>query len=100
MFHLCGEISWNRGSAQSVVMDETFKIAVTRLRDRIHVGWMAELAVYSLKLRGGPRATLEYVVTGVFLQRERHQAQTFISRDVMLGNWSRQENDWTLRSPR
>ena len=38
------------GAPQSTVMDETHKVAVTRLGDRIRVGGTAELAGYTLKL--------------------------------------------------
>ena len=37
-------------------MDETHKVAVTRLGDRIRVGGMAELAGYNLKLHEARRA--------------------------------------------
>jgi D-amino-acid dehydrogenase len=50
----------------STIMDETHKVAVTRLGDRIRVGGTAELAGYSMKLRGARRATLEHVVTDLF----------------------------------
>ncbi len=42
-------------------MDETHKVAITRLGDRIRVGGMAELDGYSTKLRPARRATLEHV---------------------------------------
>ena len=51
---------------QSTIMDETHKVAVTRLGDRIRVGGTAELAGYSLKLRDPRRDTLEHVVTDLF----------------------------------
>jgi D-amino-acid dehydrogenase len=51
---------------ESTVMDETFKVAVTRLGDRIRVGGTAELAGYSLKLRSARRATLDHVVSDLF----------------------------------
>jgi D-amino-acid dehydrogenase len=44
----------------STVMDETYKVAITRLGDRIRVGGTAELVGYSLRLRGPRRATLEH----------------------------------------
>ena len=47
-------------------MDETHKVAVTRLGDRIRVGGTAELAGFSLKLREARRATLNHVVTDLF----------------------------------
>jgi D-amino-acid dehydrogenase len=51
---------------ESTIMDETHKVAVTRLGDRIRVGGTAELAGYSLALREPRRATLEHVVTDLF----------------------------------
>jgi D-amino-acid dehydrogenase len=51
---------------ESTIMDETHKVAVTRLGDRIRVGGTAELAGYSLALREARRATLEHVVTDLF----------------------------------
>ena len=54
------------GAPESTVMDETHKVAVTRLGDRIRVGGTAELAGYSLNLRGSRRATLNHVVSDLF----------------------------------
>jgi len=51
---------------ESTIMDETHKVAVTRLGERIRVGGTAELAGYSLKLREARRATLNHVVTDLF----------------------------------
>jgi D-amino-acid dehydrogenase len=54
------------GAPESTIMDETHKVAVTRLGDRIRVGGTAELAGYDLKLRQARRGTLEHVVTDLF----------------------------------
>ncbi len=51
---------------ESTIMDETHKVAVTRLGDRIRVGGTAELAGYSVKLREARRDTLNHVVTDLF----------------------------------
>lgn len=51
---------------ESTVMDETYKIAITRLGDRIRVGGTAELSGYSTTLRAGRRATLEHSVGDLF----------------------------------
>jgi D-amino-acid dehydrogenase len=51
---------------ESTIMDETHKVAVTRLGDRIRVGGTAELAGYSLNLREPRRATLNHVVSDLF----------------------------------
>jgi D-amino-acid dehydrogenase len=51
---------------ESTVMDETHKIAITRLGDRIRVGGTAELAGFDLALRASRRRTLEHVVDDLF----------------------------------
>ena len=51
---------------ESTIMDETHKVAVTRLGDRIRVGGMAELAGFDLQLRESRRGTLNHVVTDLF----------------------------------
>lgn len=50
----------------STVMDETFKVAITRLGDRIRVGGTAELAGYSNTLREPRRRTLVHSVSDLF----------------------------------
>ena len=50
----------------STILDETYKIAVTRFDDRIRVGGMAELSGYNLDLNPRRRATLELVVNDLF----------------------------------
>ena len=59
-------ISDEGGAPQSTVMDETFKVAVTRLGNRVRVGGTAELTGYNLKLRESRRQTLNHVVTDLF----------------------------------
>jgi D-amino-acid dehydrogenase len=54
------------GAPESTVMDETHKVAVTRLGERIRVGGTAELAGYTLQLHDARRRTLEHVVTDLF----------------------------------
>lgn len=55
-----------RYAPESTIMDETHKVAVTRLGDRIRVGGTAELAGYNLNLREARRKTLDHVVTDLF----------------------------------
>ncbi|MDT1060414.1 D-amino acid dehydrogenase [Paracoccus sp. CPCC 101403] len=50
----------------STVMDETYKVAITRLGDRIRVGGLAEIAGYDLSLNDRRRATLTKSVTELF----------------------------------
>ena len=54
------------GAPESTVMDETHKVAITRLGGRIRVGGTAELAGYTLKLHDARRRTLLHVVTDLF----------------------------------
>lgn len=54
------------GAPQSTVMDETFKVAISRFEDRIRVGGTAELASYDLSLLEKRRATISMVVSDVF----------------------------------
>lgn len=54
------------GAPVSTVMDETHKVAVTRLGDRIRVAGMAELAGFDLSLDPRRRATVEHVVDDLF----------------------------------
>ena len=51
---------------ESTIMDETHKVAVTRLGDRIRVGGMAQLSGYDLALTEARRKTLEFVLTDLF----------------------------------
>jgi D-amino-acid dehydrogenase len=50
----------------STVMDETYKVAITRFDNRIRVGGMAELAGFDLSLNPRRRETLEMVLNGLF----------------------------------
>jgi D-amino-acid dehydrogenase len=50
----------------STVMDESYKVAITRLGDRIRVGGTAEISGYSNKLHAGRRATLDRSLTDLF----------------------------------
>jgi len=51
---------------QSTVLDETYKIAVTRFDQRIRVGGMAELSGFDKSLQATRRSTLELVVNDLF----------------------------------
>ncbi len=50
----------------STVLDETYKVAITRFDQRIRVGGMAELAGFDLRLNPRRRETLEKVVSELF----------------------------------
>ena len=51
---------------ESTVMDESHKVAVTRLGDRIRVGGTAQLSGFDLALNQDRRRTLEFVVNDLF----------------------------------
>ncbi len=50
----------------STVLDETYKIAITRFDDRIRVGGMAEIVGFDKHLRQARRETLEMCVNDLF----------------------------------
>jgi D-amino-acid dehydrogenase len=50
----------------STVLDETYKIAITRFDKRIRVGGMAEIVGFDTKLREARRETLEMCVNDLF----------------------------------
>ncbi|MBH1964737.1 MAG: D-amino acid dehydrogenase [Comamonadaceae bacterium] len=60
---------------QSTVMDETYKVAITRFDQRIRVGGMAELAGFDLALNPRRRATLEMVLGNLFTGGDIPRAQ-------------------------
>nr|WP_248287266.1 D-amino acid dehydrogenase [Massilia antarctica] len=51
---------------ESTIMEETYKVGITRLGDRIRVGGTAEIAGYDLRLHAARRATLVHAVTELF----------------------------------
>ncbi|WP_049279761.1 D-amino acid dehydrogenase, partial [Ralstonia solanacearum] len=53
-------------SPVSTVLDETYKVAITRFDDRIRVGGMAQIVGYDKRLDPGKRKTLEFVVNDLF----------------------------------
>lgn len=63
----------------STIMDETYKIAITRLGDRIRVGGMAEIAGFSNDLPPTRRATLEHSVEDLFGGAGNQEQATFWS---------------------
>jgi D-amino-acid dehydrogenase len=50
----------------STVLDETYKIAITRFDDRIRVGGMAEIVGFDKSLKAARRETLEMCVNDLF----------------------------------
>jgi D-amino-acid dehydrogenase len=54
------------GAPESTVMDETYKVAITRLGDRIRVGGTAEISGYDLTLHEARRKTLVHSVSDLF----------------------------------
>ncbi|MCO4204714.1 D-amino acid dehydrogenase [Aeromonas taiwanensis] len=54
------------GAPRSTVLDETYKVAITRFDERIRVGGMAELSGYNLALNPKRHDTLAMVVGDLF----------------------------------
>jgi D-amino-acid dehydrogenase len=63
----------------STVLDETYKIAITRFNDRIRVGGMAEIVGFDATLPAKRRATLEMVVNDLFPHAGAPREATFWS---------------------
>jgi D-amino-acid dehydrogenase len=61
-------ISIERRAPVSTLLDESYKVAITRLGDRIRVGGMAEISGFNLDLRPERRATLEHSLGSLFPQ--------------------------------
>jgi D-amino-acid dehydrogenase len=65
------------GAPESTVMDETYKVAITRLGDRIRVGGTAEISGYDLRLHQARRDTLEHSVSDLFPRGGRVKEASF-----------------------
>ncbi len=61
----------------STVMDETYKVAITRLGNRIRAGGTAEISGYDMSLQPARRATLEHSVGDLFPKGGALQDATF-----------------------
>ena len=64
-------------SPVSTIMDETYKVAITRFDQRIRIGGMAELAGFNLSLKPRRRQTLEMVMNDLFPHSGDLSAATF-----------------------
>ena len=65
-YSLTADITDAARAPVSTVMDETYKVAITRLGDRIRVGGIAEVSGFGTALPAGRRSTLEQSVTSLF----------------------------------
>jgi len=63
----------------STLLDESYKIAITRLGDRIRVGGMAEISGYTNDLRPERRRTLEHSLGSLFPGAGTNREATFWS---------------------
>ena len=52
----------------STILDETYKVAITRFDNRIRVGGMAEIAGFDLSLNPRRRETLEMITSDLYPQ--------------------------------
>ncbi len=72
-------VSDDKFSPQSTVMDETHKVAITRLGDRIRVGGTAEVGDYKVRLNPDRRAVLDRSLTDLFPKGGDLRTYTFWS---------------------
>ncbi len=67
-YSLTAPIKEENLAPQSTVMDETYKVAITRFKDRIRVAGTAELTGYDYSISEKRKATIEMVVRDLFPQ--------------------------------
>lgn len=60
------QIAEYENAPQSTIMDETYKVAITRFNNRIRVGGMAEIASFDLRAHSKRKKALEYVLNDLF----------------------------------
>jgi D-amino-acid dehydrogenase len=65
------------GAPVSTILDETYKIAITRFDNRIRVGGMAEIVGFNTELLQPRRETLEMVVGDLFPRGGHVEQATF-----------------------
>jgi len=65
------------GAPVSTILDESYKIAITRFDNRIRVGGMAEIVGFNTELLQPRRETLEMVVRDLFPRGGRVEEATF-----------------------
>lgn len=65
-YSLTMDIVNEAGAPQSTVLDETYKVALTRFNQRVRVGGMAELSGYEIELLPERRETLTLVLNQLF----------------------------------
>jgi len=65
-YSITASIVDDQRAPRSTVMDERYKVAITRLGNRIRVGGTAEISGYSTKLYPARRATLDHSLTDLF----------------------------------
>ncbi|MGP3593312.1 D-amino acid dehydrogenase [Vagococcus sp. WN89Y] len=70
-------VAEERGAPVSTILDETYKIAITRFDNRIRVGGMAEIVGYNTELLKPRRETLEMVVRDLFPRGGHVEQATF-----------------------
>ncbi|UXY12955.1 D-amino acid dehydrogenase [Kosakonia sp. ML.JS2a] len=70
-------IAQEDGAPVSTILDETYKIAITRFDQRIRVGGMAEIVGYNTELLKPRRETLEMVVRDLFPRGGHVEQATF-----------------------
>jgi D-amino-acid dehydrogenase len=76
-YSLTVPVAHDAAAPVSTVMDESYKVAITRLGARIRVGGTAELSGYNTRLHPARRKTLELSVRGLFPEGGDYREPTF-----------------------
>lgn len=65
-YSLTVEINNEECAPMSSILDDTYKVAITRFDNRMRIGGMAEISGFNLKLNPKRRATLEFILNDLF----------------------------------
>lgn len=67
-YSITADISHLENAPRSTILDESYKVAITRLGQRIRVGGMAEIVGYDLSLKASRKETLSMVANQLYPQ--------------------------------
>ena len=76
-YSLTAEIDDEEYAPVSSILDDTYKVAITRFDKRMRIGGMAEISGFNLKLNLKRRETLEFILNDLFPKAGNIKSATF-----------------------
>ena len=76
-YSLTAEIDDEEYAPVSSILDDTYKVAITRFDKRMRIGGMAEISGFNLKLNPKRRETLEFILNDLFPKAGNIKSATF-----------------------